>query len=67
VISLFFGGQRRHEMPPGLSRNSIKILFGYLDDIQTQKGDSDPMDSLFLFFQSRIFRDFNLTPDFKIR
>jgi len=37
---LFLRGQRLHEMPTWFDQNSLKIHFGYLGDIQTQKGGS---------------------------
>jgi hypothetical protein len=38
-----------------------------MDDIQTQKGESESMDLPFLFSQSRIFRALGLTLDSKVR
>jgi hypothetical protein len=43
----------------------MKLRFRYV--IQTLEGESGPMDSLFLFFRSRIFQVFGLTSDLKMR
>jgi hypothetical protein len=45
----------------------FKIHFGYLFVITTQKGGSKPMDLPFLFFQSSILRDSDLTVVVKMR
>jgi len=66
VISFFLRGRRSHEMPPWLDRNSIKILFGYLDGIQTRRGESKAMNLPFLFAGSLIFRDFDLAATAKM-
>ena len=67
VISLFSRGAKPPRDAPWFDLNSLRNHFGYLDDIQTQQGESEPKDSPFLFSESRIFRASSLTLDLKIR
>ena len=65
----------RRASPKGVARGACPIVSKGLSSLKflrysiyitTQKGESEPMDLPFLFFQNRIFRAYNLTTKSKM-